>query len=838
MISIVIVSHSATLAAGVRELIDQMTQGQVPVAVAGGIDDPQHPIGTDAFKVQEAIEAVYSDDGVVVLMDLGSALLSAETALEFLTDEQRARVRLCEAPLVEGALAAAVQATTGSDIEQVLTEARGALTAKVTQLQGFIPAAVAPPPPEVITTPAQEIRLTIRNRLGLHARPAAQFVSTAARYQADVTVLNVTRGVGPVNAKSINQVATIGARQGHEIAVAGAGPDVEQALAALSTLVEANFGEDETAPEPTAAPEPILAAGESPAGELTGIAASPGIAIGPLALYQITPVEVPEHAIDDPQAEWQRLEQALQSAKKQIQTLHQQAVTQVGPYEAAIFEAHLLFLDDPALVDAARQRIFDQTINAEAAWQATIDATAADYQALDDPYMQARAADVRDVGQRVLKLLAGVAPARLKLTEPAILAAVDLTPSDTAQLDPAQVLGICTELGSATAHSAILARALGIPAVVGLGPGLMHLAQGTLLALDGQQGRVWVAPDRATQTTLQAQRETWLAAQEAAKAAGQQPAITQDGHQVEVVANIGGLADVKVALDNGAEGVGLLRTEFLYLGRTTAPSEEEQLAVYQALAEALGARPFIIRTLDIGGDKPLPYLDLGQEENPFLGWRAIRYCLDRPEILKTQLRAILRASPGHQLKVMFPMVASVAEVRAARQILAEAQAELRQENLPFEKTMEIGIMVEVPSAAVVADQLATEVDFFSIGTNDLSQYTMAADRTNARVAKLADPFQPAVLRLIGQTIEAAHAAGIRVGLCGEFAGDPLAAPILLGLGLDEFSMSAPAIPTVKQAITHLTLDQAKEMATAALKLDSAQAIRDYVSAQLGREQVN
>ncbi|MEW5958561.1 MAG: phosphoenolpyruvate--protein phosphotransferase [Chloroflexota bacterium] len=837
MIGIVIVSHSATLAEGVRELLDQMTQGKVPVAVAGGIDDPQQPIGTDAFKVQQAIESVYSQDGVVVLMDLGSALLSAETALDFLTDEQRANVRLCEAPLVEGALAAAVQAGAGSDIDQVLAEARTALTAKVTQLQGFIPAAVAPPPPEMSAAPAQEMRLTIRNRLGLHARPAAQFVSTAARYQATVTLRNVTRNVGPVNAKSINQVATVGARQGHDIAVAATGPDAAAALAALSALVEANFGEDEAAAEPVAT-LPAVVATQAGAGELTGIAASPGIAIGPLVLYQVAPVEVPERRIDDPQGEWQRLEQAIQTAKKEIEALHRQALTQVGHYEAAIFEAHLLFLDDPALLDAARQRIIDQAINAEAAWQVAVDQTVAGYQALDDPYLKARAADVRDVGQRVLISLAGVAPTRLELTEPAILVAADLTPSDTAQLDPAQVLGICTELGSATAHSAILARALGIPAVVGLGSELMRLAAGTPLALDGQQGRVWVAPDAGIQATLQARREAWLAAQQAAKAAGQQPAITRDGQRVEVVANIGGVADVKAALDNGAEGVGLLRTEFLYLNRTTAPAEEEQLAVYQTLANALGRRPFIIRTLDIGGDKPLPYLALGPEENPFLGWRAIRYCLDRPDILKTQLRAILRASPGHQLKVMFPMVASVLEVRAARRILAEAQAELRQEGLPFDETMAIGIMVEVPSAVAVADQLAAEVDFFSIGTNDLSQYTMAADRTNARVAALADPFQPAVLRLIAQTIEAAHAAGIWVGLCGEFAGNPLAAPILLGLGLDEFSMSAPAIPTVKQAITRLALDQAKEMAAAALKLDSAQAVRDYVSAQLGQEQAN
>jgi len=832
MIGIVLVSHSSKLAEGVYELVSQMTQGQVPIAVAGGIEDPDNPIGTDPIRVQEAIESVYSDDGVVVLMDLGSALLSAEMALEFLTAEQQANIRLCEAPLVEGAMAAAVQATASTDIEAVLAEARTALAAKAAQLQQAMPdAPPTPPTPEVVITPEHEIRLTIRNKLGLHARPAAQFVSTAGRFDAQMTVRNLTKGIGPVNAKSINQVATIGARQGHDIALAAGGPDADKALAALRVLVEANFGEDEGALEPTAEPQPVVTAPLAE-GELAGIPASPGIAIGPIARYELVPVEVSRHQINDPEAEKQRLQAAIQVAKQEIQKLHRQAVAQVGDYEAAIFEAHLLFLDDPALVDPAVQRIADEKINAEAAWQTTVDETVAAYRALEDPYLQARAADVADVGQRVLKLLAGVVPASLELSAPSILIAADLTPSDTAQLNPDQVLGLCTELGSATSHSAILARALGIPAVVGAGPGILRLDEGTAVALDGQQGRIWVTPDTDKLAELQQQREAWLATQAAAKAASQQPAITQDGQQVEVVANIGRLADVKPALDNGAEGVGLLRTEFLYLDRTTAPSEEEQLAAYQGIAEVLGTRPLIIRTLDIGGDKPLPYLDLGQEENPFLGWRAIRYCLDRPEILKTQLKAILRASPGHQFKVMFPMVASVTEVRTAKAIWAEAEAELRRAAIPFDATIEIGIMVEVPSAATIADQLAAEVDFFSIGTNDLSQYTMAADRTNARVGTLADPFQPAVLRLIRQTIEAAHAAGIWVGLCGEFAGDPLATPILLGLGLDEFSMSAPAIPLVKQTISRLTVARAEEIAAEALKLDSAEAIKKFVEKQL------
>ena len=825
MVGIVIVAHSARLAEGVRELADQMVQGRVPLAAAGGVDDPQNPFGTDAMQVLQAIQSVYSDDGVVVLMDLGSALLSAEMALEFLPEEQRAKVHLCEAPLVEGAIAAVVQAAANGDVEQVMAEARGALAAKAAQLQTVAPE-VTPTVPTILPAPTREIRLTVRNRLGLHARPAAQFVATAARFRAEVTVCNVTRGTGPVSAKSINQVATLGVRQGHEIAIAAQGPDAEEALAALQALVEANFGEAEAALEARVEPEPVIV---RPAeGQLAGIPASPGIAIGPAALYQPAPLEVTERHVDDPQAEWQRLQTVIQTARREIQALRMRAAAQAGEYEAAIFDAHLLFLEDPALIDAARQRIFERRLNAEAAWQAVVNEMVAAYQALDDPYLRARAADVADVGQRVLRLLTGSALVSFELSQPAILVAADLTPSDTAQLDATKVLGICTALGGATSHSAILARALGIPAVVGVGPDVLRLEDGTPLALDGESGQVWVEPSPSQLAELQARRDAWLAAREAVRAAGQRPAITRDGRRVEVVANIRGIADARVALEYGAEGVGLLRTEFLYLDRMDAPSEEEQLAAYKAIAEVLGTRPLIIRTLDVGGDKPLPYLDPGQEANPFLGWRGIRLCLDQPAILETQLRAILRASPGHQIKVMFPMVASVAEVRAAREILAEVQAELRKAGVPFDEAMEVGIMVEVPSAVAIADQLAAEVDFFSIGTNDLGQYVMAADRTNAKVAPLADAFHPAVLRMVRQTIQAAHAAGIWVGLCGELAGDPLAAPILLGLGLDEFSMNPPAIPAVKQAIARLTVAEAEAIAEAVLELDSAEAVREYV----------
>lgn len=824
MVGIVLVTHSAELAESVLRLAQQMTQGKAPIAVAGGIDDPNNPFGTDAMRVLEAIKSVYSEEGVVVLMDLGSALMSAEMALEFLPEEKRSKVVLCDAPLVEGAIAAAVQSVAGADLQRVVAEARGALSAKAAQLQ---PEAIfAPAEVPVSVEQWQEIRLVVRNRLGLHARPAAQFVSTASQFQASITVRNLTRGTGPVNAKSINQVATLGVRQGHEIAISASGRDAEEALVALRELVESGFGELEEVPEPLLRP-----AVEAPPtkGELKGIAASPGIAIGPAFIYRPTPPEVPRHTIEDPNDEWQRLQEAIKAAKEEIKLLRTQATARIGGYEAAIFDAHLLFLEDPALVELARQHIFQKRVNAEAAWKEAIDETVASYEALDDPYLKARAIDVADVGQRVLRLLAGVVHKPIELPYPSVLVAVDLTPSDTAQLDPSRILGICTERGGATSHSAILARALGIPAVVGVGPILMFIPEGATLALDGHQGRVWVNPPQEVLSELEEKHHRWLIQRQRAKEKGQRPAVTKDGCRIEVVANIGGLADARIALEYGAEGVGLLRTEFLYLDRKTAPTEEEQLAAYFAIAEVMGQRPLVIRTLDIGGDKPLPYLKMEHEPNPFLGCRGVRLYFEHPQILKTQLRAILRASPGHNIKIMFPMVASISELRKVREILEETKREMREEKIPFNENIEVGIMVEIPSAALMAEHFANEVDFFSIGTNDLSQYTMAADRTNARVSALADAFNPAVLRLIHQVIEAAHAAGIWVGVCGEIAGNPLAVPLLVGLGVDELSVNPPFIPEIKQIISFLTMEEARAIALEALKLRSPEEVREYVT---------
>jgi phosphocarrier protein FPr len=497
----------------------------------------------------------------------------------------------------------------------------------------------------------------------------------------------------------------------------------------------------------------------------------------------------------------------------------------MGADEAGIFDAQSLFLEDPELVGGVTHMLVEDRVGAEFAWQAQTTKLRDRLCALEDPYLRARAADVTDVAARVLRRLTGQASGITVLREPAILAVHDLTPSEVKDFNPAMALGLCLETGSASAHSVILARAMGIPVVAGLGVGLSALADGTIVAVDGEQGTVWISPDAGQVQALEGRREDWLAARRAAELERHRPAATRDGLRIRVLANISSVAEAAEALACGAEGVGVLRTEFLFLGRAAAPGEEEQVAVYSAIAESLAGRQLSVRALDIGGDKSLPYVEIGEEANPFLGWRGIRVMLSRRDLFRTQLRAILRAGARQEVELLLPMIASLDELRATKTLVGEAEAELEREGLPFRKNIRIGVMIEVPAAVAVADRLAREASFFSIGSNDLTQYVMAADRTNSRVAPIADPFQPAVLRMIRQTVEAARSAGIGVALCGELAADPLAAPLLLGLGLKEFSVSAPLIPELKRAISCWSTPEAESVAQEALAMDSSQSVR-------------
>jgi len=837
-VGIVVVSHSATLAEGVVELARQMAGEDVRLEPAGGIDAPDHPLGTDAMLVMQAIERADTGDGVLVLMDLGSAVMSAEMALEMLPDDLRERVRLTDAPLVEGAVAAAVTARLGASLEDVATEARGGLQAKSAHLGSEETQAPAETGEGAAAGDGAAVtaRLLVRNPLGLHARPAARFVQTAGSFDATVAVTNETTGKGPASARSLNAVATLGVRQGHEIEVAARGRQATEAIEALRELAERNFDEEidgALAPPPRAAgPTPVAtrraAERGSPPGPgttLSGLPASPGIAVGPARHFGAPALAIPTDRATDPAAEWAALQRALEEVRAEIRSTRSAVAARAGEYHAEIFDAHLLFLDDEALTEPARRLIFDERRNAADAWNAASEEMAGQYRKLDDEYLQARAEDVTAVARQVEARLTGQTGGAKAIREAGVLVAAELTPADTAGLDASLVRAIATAFGGPTSHSAILARSFGIPAVVGIGETLLDVAEGTPLALDGEAGTVMVDPPPEIAAEHESRAAALAEAAGAARMAAQEPAVTKDGRKIEVAANAGAPEDIGAAVEAGAEGVGLLRTEFLFVGRETLPDEEEQYTAYRSLAAALEGRPLILRTLDVGADKPLPYLPQPGEANPFLGVRGIRLGLAEPELLSIQLRAALRAAAEFPLKVMFPMVSSLDEIRRAKDLVEDARQALAKRGAPLPDRLDVGMMVEVPAAALMADAFAPEIDFFSIGTNDLSQYTMAADRGNEHVAGLADALEPAVLRLIARVVEGADAHGKWAGVCGELAGQAVATPVLVGLGVRELSMSPPSIPAVKQAVRALDMAEARALAEKALALESAVAVR-------------
>lgn len=563
--------------------------------------------------------------------------------------------------------------------------------------------------------------------------------------------------------------------------------------------------------------------------ELAGIGAAPGVAIGPAVVHTLVVPALPAATDLSPADEQARLDTALDAMAARLARLGELAAASADAEAAEIFEAHAMFLDDDEFAGAARRRVDASGTPAEQAVARTVDELAAEFEELGDEYFAQRAMDIRDIGTQLIRILLGMEVGGLEAIErPSVVVAEDLTPSETVTIPPGMALGFCTALGSPTSHTAILARSMGIPAVVGIGSA--NIETGTTVAIDGGTGKVWVDPDEQTTARIRAIMGEQTRLREAAQAKATEAAVSRDGVTVEVGANVGGGADARRAVASGAEGVGLFRTEFLFIDRGQAPSEDEQVAAYREVFDAMGTRPVVVRTLDVGGDKDVPGIELGTELNPFLGKRGLRLTLAEPVLFRTQLRGVLRAAVGANLKLMFPMVTSVAEIAAARAAVSEAAATLEADGLAAARDFEIGIMIEIPAAAVTADVLAPHVDFFSIGTNDLTQYTLAVDRTNPAVAPMADAFHPAVLRLIDTVIRAGHAAGKWVGMCGELAGDPLAAPVLLGLGLDEWSMNPPAIPLVKERVRTLSAAECRPIAQACLKADSPEAVREILAA--------
>ncbi|QYN38374.1 phosphoenolpyruvate--protein phosphotransferase [Pseudonocardia sp. DSM 110487] len=808
LVGLVVVSHSRALADGVVALAREMAPGELAIEVAAGLDETT--FGTDAVAIAAAIGAADSGAGVVVLMDLGSAVLSAELALDLLDDpDDRERVLLCPAPLVEGLVVAAVTAAGGADREEVAAEAAAALGGKQAQLGGPSDAR-----PAMAGDAGATAEFTVANPHGLHARPAARLAALVRSMDGtEVRVRNATTGSDWIPAASLAGLTALGALSGHRVEVGATGPGAGAALEAVLGLASRHFDEPLTAPPPQPVAHP---SGGGP------LPASPGIGIGPKRGVEPPAPVVPDEPAADPAVERDRLDAALPAVAAEIRAGRDVAARELGKEEAAIFDAHLLLLDDPALLADARSEIAAGAA-APRAWADAAERVAAAWEAVPDPYLAARAADVRAVSAQVLRVLVG-GPALVQPDDggpAAVLVARDLTPAQAAALDPERVAGVVLAGGSATAHSAILLRARGVPAIVAAGAGVLDVPDGTPVVLDGAAGELVVDPQPEVLATFR-ERATARAEREArARRQAAAPAATRDGVGVLVGANVGSTADAAEATASGADLVGLLRTEFLFLGRTEAPDVDEQEAAYREVAAALGGRRVTLRTLDVGGDKPLPYLPLPAEANPFLGLRGIRLAEGFPGLLADQLLAAVRVAHETPMSVMFPMVAALDELIAARRALDAAIAADGRGTPPG---LQVGIMVEVPATALKAAAFVPHVDFFSIGTNDLTQYAMAAERGNPALAALADPLDPGVLRLVDAVCRAAGDQTL-VAVCGEAAADPLAAELLVGLGVRELSTAPPAVPATKQTVRELDAAQAALRAAEALTADGPATVR-------------
>jgi phosphotransferase system enzyme I (PtsI) len=562
---------------------------------------------------------------------------------------------------------------------------------------------------------------------------------------------------------------------------------------------------------------------------MKGTGASPGIALGKALVIENEPLVVEKKEIESTEKEKSRFLEALEKSKEQLKKVREKALKEMGQEKAAIFEAHLMILEDPELIQSTTKKIEDEGLNGEYAFKEITTQFVSIFEAMDNEYMKERAADIRDVSDRVLRNLMDQPIIDLSiLDEEVILIAHDLTPSDTATMNKEKVLGFLTNIGGRTSHTAIMARSLEIPAVVGLKDITEKVNTSDFIVLNGETGEVMINPDEEEIQKYKTMKEKYEHEKKELESLKDQPSITPDGRKVELAGNIGTPKDIDGLLKNDAEGVGLYRTEFIYMDRDSMPTEDEQFEAYKEVLESLNPKPIVIRTLDIGGDKELPYLHIDKEMNPFLGYRAIRLCLKEQEIFKTQLRALLRASIYGKLKIMFPMISSLEELLEAKKILNEVKKDLDKEGIEYSKDIEVGMMIEVPSAAIISDILAKHVDFFSIGTNDLIQYTTAVDRMNEKIHYLYNPFNPAVLRLIKMVIDNGHKEGIWVGMCGEMAGDKRMIPILLGMGLDEFSMSPISILPARKLIRSLKHEDMKKVAENVLSMGSAEEIESYL----------
>jgi len=664
----------------------------------------------------------------------------------------------------------------------------------------------------------------IPNSTGLHARPAAVLAGLAKKFSAKIELLKDDQ---TANAKSVVGIMKLNVQHLDKVQLRTTGEDGTAAIAEILPQLTSGLGDAGTTPiaapasiETTDDQKPAAVAASGDPDLLLGVTASPGITVGTAFQIKEESFVFAETAVDSHQ-ENVRLDRAIEEAKNHLEALQANLHKQADPSKAAIFAAHREILDDPDLLDMARS-LTAKKKSAEYAWQHAYTSYAQQLAVLQNEILAGRANDLRDIGKRVLRILTGKESEELQIPDQAILIAEELTPSFTATLDPEKVKGFCTVTGGATSHVAIIARSLDIPAVAGIEARALDIKDGSPLILDGSKGTLRINPSPALISETVTRQKTLQVQSEKDLAAALDPAITTDGKRMEIVANIGGVKDARESVKLGGEGVGLLRSEFLFLERMTAPTEEEQFTVYRDVVLALEGRPLIIRTLDVGGDKPLPYLPMPKEDNPFLGQRGIRIGLERPDIFRVQARAILRAGAHGTIRIMFPMIATIEEIREARAMLEEERERLDLQPI------EVGIMVEVPSTAVMAEQFAKEVDFFSVGTNDLTQYCLAMDRGHPKLASKIDALNPAILKMIKLAADGAHSQGKWLGVCGGLASDPQAVPILIGMGVDELSVSVPALPAIKAEVRRWAEADCRLLAGKAMNAISGAEVRALV----------
>jgi phosphocarrier protein FPr len=824
MVGIVLVSHSKALAMALRDLVLQMVGPDFPLAVAAGAGDDHADLGTDAVHIAEVLRPFCAGDGAVVLMDLGSAVLSAQTALELLEAEgvvnPAGKLCLCPAPLVEAAVAAAVQAQAGADLNGVAAEAMGALAAKQAQLA---PVPTGTPARSDPDDESVEIDVVIDNPHGLHVRPAAAIVRLAGGVRSELRAINLTTHRGPVSARSLTGLGLLQARRGDRVRFSVRGADAPIAALRLRQLAEMRFGEPDVA---TSAPSPTTMSGFPQDGG--GVPVSEGIAIGrPVALVQMVP-EPMDSAFGSPEQERNRLDAALRQVAEDLRV-----APSPDDDAAKIFAAQALMLSDPALLEPVRARLAAGGISAQAAWWVESLAVADAYAVLGDDTWRARTADLRDIAARVVRVLAGQAHvSRIAPDPPAVLVTDDLLPSEAMACDSSRVLGVLARTGSSTSHAAIIVRTLGIPMVVAAkSMDLRALTAAKVVAIDGGTGECWIDPPASLVTDLMAKRETRREERAVFEQRKADPAMTRDGQRIEVLANVGGIPDAIAARANGADGVGLLRTEFVYLSCRTMPTEDQQARSLTDVMAPLGAGPVVVRTPDIGADKPIAFLPLAIEHNPFLGVRGLRLSFRHPEFFATNLRAILRAGADRDLRIMFPMVTSPEEMRLARACAQAAHQDLLRTGTAHRWPVKLGMMVEVPAAALMIGSFMPEADFLSIGTNDLTQYILAAERGNGDLDHWQDAAHPAVLRVIRQICDQTGRT-CPVSVCGDAASDPVAAALMIGAGVRSLSVRPNQVAAIKAQIRRVSMATLRDLADRALRQDTGTEVRRLARATL------